>query len=89
MRCTVGRTLCLTGRAGFGVTGSCGPGQIEQARTLGVVELKRANQTFEDQVGRAADVAAFQPLVVLDAHARQGRDLLTAQSRHAELAVAR
>ena len=42
---------------------------------------------FEHELGDAADVAALQALVVLDAHAGQRGDLLAAQARHAPLAV--
>jgi hypothetical protein len=58
-------------------------------RALGVVELKRAGEPFEHELGDAADAAALQALVVLDAHPRQRGDLLAAQPGHAPLAVGR
>jgi len=48
--------------------------------TFGVVELEGVTEAVEDAVGDAADVAAFQPRVVLDADACQERYLLAAQS---------
>jgi hypothetical protein len=56
-------------------------------RALGVVELKRAGERLEDEVGDAAEVSALQALVVLDADAGQRRHLLAAEAGHAPLAV--
>jgi hypothetical protein len=56
-------------------------------RALGVVELECACERFQHKLGDAADVAAFQALVVLDAHPGERGDLLAAQARHAALAV--
>jgi hypothetical protein len=66
-----------------------GAGEIKEVRALGLVELKRAGERFQDQLGDAADVAALQALVVLDANAGQRGDLLAAQPGHAPRAVAR
>ncbi len=55
---------------------------------LGIVELERAGQPFQDELGDAAGVSAFQALVVLDADAGQRGDLLAAQAGHPTLAVA-
>ena len=90
MRCTTGRMRCLTGpRALRGATGLGGAGEVEEVGALGVVELKRAGERLEHELGDAADVAALQALVVLDADAGQRGDLLAPQPRHAPLAVAR
>jgi len=47
--------------------------------TLRLVELQRVHEAVQDAVGDAADAAAFQPGVVLDADPGQQRDLLPAQ----------
>ena len=87
MRCTTGRIFCLTGRDRFGSDRIGGAGEIEEVGALGVVELERPGEPFQDELGDAADVAAFQALVVLDADAGQRGDLLAPQARHAALAV--
>jgi hypothetical protein len=58
-------------------------------RALGLVELKRVGEPFEHELRDACDVAALQPLVVLDADAGQRGDLLAAKALHAAPAVAR
>ena len=68
---------------------ACGAGQVEEMRTLGVVELERPRQRVEDQFGDAADLAALQAAVVVRTDARQGRDLFTTKPRDPALAVAR
>ena len=64
-----------------------GAGEIKEVRALGVVELERARERFQHELGDAADVAALQSLVVLDAHTGERGDLLAAQAWHAALAV--
>jgi Alcohol dehydrogenase GroES-like domain len=64
-----------------------GAGQIEEVRALGVIELECTRERVQHELGDAADVAAFQALVVLDAHPGERGDLLAAQARHAALAV--
>jgi hypothetical protein len=58
-------------------------------RALGVVELERPGQRLEHQLGDAADLAALQAPVVVDAHAGQRRDLLAAQAGDPSPAVGR
>ena len=79
----------MIGRARFGRDRVGGAGEVEQVGALGLVELQRAGQPFEHELGDAADVAALQALVVLDADTGQRGDLLAAQARHAPLAVGR
>ena len=68
--------------------GAGGAGEVKQVGALGVVELQRLGERLEDGVGGAGGVAAFQALVVLDAHPGQRGDLLASQPRHPPLAVA-
>ena len=56
---------------------------------LGVVEVQRVGEGFEDLVGGAGGVAALQAFVVLDAHPGQRGDLFAAQPGYASLAVGR
>ena len=56
-------------------------------RRLGLVELQRAGDRAEHLVGDAAEVAALQPGVVVDAHAGDHRHLLAPQSRHPPMAA--
>ena len=51
-------------------------------RTFGLVELERASDRVEDAGRRAAERAAFELGVVLDAHAGQRGDLAAAQPGH-------
>jgi hypothetical protein len=69
--------------------GTGGTGQVEEVGALGLVELERASECVQDELGDAGDVAALQPPVVLDAHPGQRGDLLAAQPGHAALAIAR
>jgi hypothetical protein len=50
-----------------------------------VVEPKRIRESVEHRVGGAAEVSAFEPVVVLDAETCEGRHLFAAQPRHATL----
>jgi hypothetical protein len=65
--------LCppLPGRDGL----AC-PGEVEQVGVFGLVELKRACDIVQDGVGRADEISAFHPDVVVDAHAREQCHLL-------------
>src|SRR5215218_3091256 len=56
---------------------------------LGVVQLEGAGERLQRQIGDAAEVAALQALVVIDADASERCDLFTAQAGHARLAVGR
>src|SRR5215218_67515 len=56
---------------------------------LGVVQLEGAGERLQHQIGDAAEVAALQALVVIDADASERCDLFTAQAGHAPLAVGR
>ena len=80
------RIQALAGELGDGAGGA---DEIEEVGALGIVELERTGEPFQDELGDSADVSAFQALVVLDAHAGQGGDLLAAQPGHAALAVGR
>ncbi len=53
-------------------------GEVKQVLALGLVELQRRREPVEDGVGRAGEVPALHPDVVVDAHAGQQRDLLAA-----------
>ena len=48
--------------------------------TLGLVELQGVDDAVQDVVGDAADVAALEARVVLDADPGEHRDLLAAQA---------
>ena len=47
---------------------------------FGLVELQRVREGLEDTVGDTAEIAAFQPDVVLDAHSGEEGHLLAAES---------
>ncbi len=53
--------------------------QVEKVGALGLVELERPADGIEHLVGHTARVASLEPRVVLDADARDQRDLLAAQ----------
>jgi len=69
--------LVPSGRGGVGY-----PYQVEQVCALDLVQLQGAGDAVEHLVGDAADVAAFQPCVVLDRDARQLGCLVPAQPGH-------
>ena len=50
-----------------GPGGTRGAGQVEQVLALGLVELQRAGDRLEDRVGRAREVPALEPYVVVGA----------------------
>ena len=50
--------------------------------SFGLVELQRPHEPFEDALGDAGGVAAFELGVVLDADPGEQSHLLTAQSGH-------
>src|SRR3954453_4341214 len=52
-----------------------------------VVELQRSGERLEHAFGDAAEVATFQPGVVVDADAGEQRDLLPAQPAHPAVAA--
>src|SRR5215212_11056361 len=54
---------------------------------FGVVELQRPGQRLQDALGDAAETAAFEPGVVIDADAGEQRDLLPAQPSHPAVAA--
>jgi hypothetical protein len=62
--------------------GPAGPRDLEEVGPFGVVEAKRAGDGVEDRVGHVEVAALLQPAVVVDAHAGELGDLLTASSRH-------
>jgi hypothetical protein len=61
-----------------GRCGVCGAGQVEQVGAFGLVELQGGGQAVEDGVRGSGKVAAFHADVVVDAHAREQRDLFAA-----------
>jgi transcriptional regulator of aromatic amino acid metabolism len=61
--------------------------KVVEVSAFGVVELQRAGERFEHLLADAADVAALQAPVVLDADTGQRRDLLAPQPLHAAGAV--
>jgi hypothetical protein len=68
-------------RAGVAAAGHvrC-PGEGEEVLALHVVEPQCTRERFENCLGGAGDVAALEARVVVDAHTRGERDLLSAQS---------
>lgn len=54
-------------------------GEVEQVGSFGVVQLESVGERVEHGVRDAGGVAAFEPLVVLEADAGEGGDLLAAQ----------
>ena len=68
-------------RRGRGVVG--GAGEVEQVGAFGFVELQGAGDGFEDAVGDAGEVPAFEPGVVVDADPGEHGDLFAAQAGHA------
>ena len=65
------------------------PDEVEQVGVLRLVELERAAHRLEDVVRDAARVAALEAGVVLDADAREQRDLLAAEAGDAARAPER
>jgi len=65
------------------------PGEVEEVRALGLVELQRARQRLKHAFGDTAHVAALQPGVVRDADSGQDRDLLAPEFGKAAAAVDR
>ena len=57
-----------------------GAGQVEEVRALGVFESERSRKGFKHALRDAAEVAAFQPGVVLDADTGQDSDLFATQA---------
>ena len=57
-----------------------GADEVEQVGAFGLVELQGAGDAFEDVVGHAVGVAAFEPRVVLDADPGEHRHFLAAQA---------
>src|ERR1700760_3076057 len=58
-------------------------------RPLGLVEAQRTRDRFEDALGRAGQVAALHPVVVVDADAGEGGHLLATQAGDPSRAVGR
>ncbi len=86
IRCTLGRTRCFLGGDARGRR-LRRAGEVEEVRSLGLVELKGAGQRFQNAFGNPAQVPALEPRVVGDADSGEDRDLLPAQARHAAGAV--
>jgi hypothetical protein len=59
------------------------PAQAVQVIPLGVVQLKRRGECVEDVHRRAAAAPLLESGVIVDAHARQLRQFLAAQTRDA------
>src|SRR5215218_403100 len=57
--------------------------EVVQMRALGFVEPERATDSFQHGFRDTRRVAALEAYVVLDAHSREQRDLLAAESRNA------
>ncbi|GAP60058.1 hypothetical protein AHiyo1_34930 [Arthrobacter sp. Hiyo1] len=53
---------------------SGGTRQIEQVRTLSLVELEGPRQCLQDALRHSRKVPAFEPGVILNAHSGEGRD---------------
>ena len=80
-------SVAWSGAGGAGVVGCGRAGEVEEVRALGVVELERASERLQHALGDAAQVAALQAGVVVDADAGQDGDLLAAQAGNAASAV--
>jgi hypothetical protein len=63
-----------------------GAGEVEEVRAFCLVQTQRIRERVEDGFGGAAEVSAFEPVVVLDAEPGERRDLFAAQPRYAALA---
>ena len=61
-------------------------GEVEQVGAFGVVELQGAGERVQDRGGDAAEGAAFELAVVLDANPGEGGDLAPAQPGHTSAA---
>lgn len=72
--------------SGLGPCRICGAHKINKVCLLCLVELESSGDTFQHALGDPARVPAFEPGVVLDADAREQRDLFAAEPRHAPLA---
>ena len=59
-----------------------GAGQVEQVLALDVVELQCPGDRVEHALGRAADVAALEPGVVVEADTGELGDLFAPQTRY-------
>ena len=57
--------------------------------SFGVVQLQRAGECLEHRLGNAAQIAALETRVVVDADAGQKRDLLAAEPGHAPRSAVR
>ena len=88
MCCTLGRTRCCVRRRRRGVRVCRGAREVEQVRTLGLVELQRPGERLEHALGDAGRVAALEAGVVVDADAGEDRDLFAAQAGDAAPATA-
>jgi hypothetical protein len=49
---------------------------------FGFVQLQSVRDRVQHGLRGATEIAAFEPYVVLDAHAREQRDLFSAQALH-------
>lgn len=70
-----------------GWTGRGGAGQVEEMGALDVVEEQRPRDGVEDALGRAADVAALEAGVVVEADSGELGDFLAPQARDPALAA--
>ena len=64
-----------------------GAGQVEQVGPLCLIELQRIGECFQHAFRYPVEVAAFQPGVVVDAHAGEQRNFLPAESGHPPVAT--
>ena len=81
-RCTLGRTRCGAGRRRVRDVVCDRTRKVEEVGSFGVVQLQRAGERLEHQLGDAAQIAALEARVVVDADAGQKRDLFPAEPRH-------
>jgi hypothetical protein len=65
----------------------CTVGQVEQVLAFDVVELQRLRDRVEHALRGAADVAAFELGVVVEADTGEGGDLFAAQAGHPPVAA--
>ena len=86
VRCTLGR---ITPRDVATRVAASGPCEVEEVKSLGVVEAQRSREGVEHAVGGAVEVASLELGVVVGAHAGEIGHLLAAKARHAPGVVRR
>ena len=71
---------CSRRRSAWALASVSGPGEVEQVRAFGVVELQCCRDGFEHGLGDTAEPTPFHPVVVVHADACKGRHFFAAQA---------